>query len=65
MEGALRIPTTEATQFVAEGSMVALVTCKICGTAILIDPRDRKDDFDPIAVHAKWHDEEPPREAWR
>jgi hypothetical protein len=35
------------------GARVGFVTCRTCGGAILIDPRD---SFDAVALHRGWHD---------
>ena len=43
---------TDATVIAAEGARVALLTCKECGAAILLDPRD---DEDRPKQHAEWH----------
>lgn len=45
---------TNATAFEAEGARVGLVTCLMCGAAVLLDPRD---DKDPVALHTLWHRE--------
>lgn len=38
----------------AEGARIAVVTCKMCGAAIVIDPMD-VDEFSATEVHAAWH----------
>ncbi len=44
---------TDATYLVAEGARVAFSTCRRCGAAILLDPRDT--DIDPVAEHEQFH----------
>lgn len=44
---------TEARAIAAEGARVGIVTCKLCGSALLIDPAD-KESF--VAAHVRWHD---------
>lgn len=41
------------TSIEAEGARVGVTSCRVCGAAILLDPRD---DFDNIAIHLAWHD---------
>lgn len=43
---------TGVRSFAAEGARVGIVTCKVCGAAILLDPAD---DFDSVALHREWH----------
>lgn len=43
---------TNARPFAAEGARVAIVTCKSCGCALLID---MSDDFNVLETHAEWH----------
>lgn len=47
------IAYTDATAFDAEGARVGVVTCLVCGAAILLDPRDTGPDL--LALHAEWH----------
>jgi hypothetical protein len=49
-----REQVTDATIVSAEGARVGFVTCKQCGTAILIDPRDTED---AVAKHLAWHED--------
>lgn len=42
--------------FPAEGARVALITCRRCGAALLIDPND---DFNVLQRHQEWHEEAP------
>lgn len=46
----------EATAIEAEGARVGFVSCRICGAAILFDPRDQRDY---LTVHMLWHDDLP------
>jgi hypothetical protein len=39
----------------AEGARIGLATCKICGAAVLIDPRD---ETNRPRQHAEWHKQE-------
>lgn len=45
-------PFGEATMIAAEGARVAVVTCRICGGAILLDPRD---EWANTGRHLAWH----------
>lgn len=36
----------------AEGSRVAIVTCHLCGAALLVDPANT---FDVFTRHDEWH----------
>ena len=44
---------TQATVLAAEGARVGIVTCRECGAAILLDPRDT---IDPLLQHRAWHE---------
>ncbi len=44
---------TQATMLAAEGARVGIVTCRECGAAILLDPRDT---IDPLLQHRAWHE---------
>lgn len=44
---------TNATAIHAEGARVGLITCRLCGAAILLD---RRDGIDAPQVHRDWHD---------
>lgn len=44
---------TLATAIAAEGGRCGIVTCKTCGAALLIDPRDR---LDVERMHTEWHE---------
>lgn len=46
-----------ATAWEAEGARVALVTCRRCGAAVLIDPRDVASERGTV-LHDAWHDRE-------
>lgn len=39
----------------AEGARVAIATCRVCGAAVLLDPRDAQS---PAELHAKWHQDQ-------
>lgn len=60
MEGAqnveIKVRTTDATRFVADGRMVTIVTCLECGAAIFLDGLHHDDDFHPIIQHLQWHE---------
>jgi hypothetical protein len=43
---------TDARALAAEGARVGLVTCKTCGSALVIDMAD---DFNVLETHAEWH----------
>lgn len=43
----------EATAVMAEGARIGLCTCRICGAAIMFDPRDQ---INAAQLHAEWHD---------
>lgn len=43
---------TEAAVVYAEGARIGIVTCKLCGAAILVDDRD---GFNAIKLHKEWH----------
>ncbi len=38
---------------IVEGARIGIVTCKACGAALALDPRD---DFDVLEIHARWHE---------
>ena len=38
----------------AEGARVGITNCKVCGAAVLIDPRN---EVDYARLHAQWHQE--------
>ena len=40
----------------AEGARVGLVTCRDCGAAIVVDPRDKRPT--PMELHDEWHQSE-------
>lgn len=44
----------------AEGARVALMTCLLCGAAILRDPRDEEDAAN---IHDRWHQRTRPTKA--
>lgn len=46
------MPFTKATAFEAESARVAIITCVVCGAAILLDPRD---DVNMRDLHDAWH----------
>ena len=43
---------TSATMIEAEGARIGIVTCKECGAAIMLDPRDT---IYPLRQHHEWH----------
>lgn len=43
---------TPATVLAAEGARIAIITCRGCGSAVMIDPRE---DIDAQAAHDAWH----------
>jgi hypothetical protein len=43
---------TPATAFDAEGARVAILTCEVCGAAVLFDPRE---SFLAVERHKAWH----------
>lgn len=45
-------PITSARAWTAEGARVALVSCTVCGAALLLDPDDR---IGVVEVHVAWH----------
>jgi hypothetical protein len=51
---------TRAAIVSAEDAKVGLITCRICGAAILVDPRDT---FDATLRHSAWHVGAVPRAA--
>lgn len=51
---------TGARAWEAEGARVALVTCKLCGVALLLDPADEES---PLKLHERWHTNLPKDEA--
>ena len=44
---------TDATAIPAEGARVGLVSCLLCGAALLLDPRET---LDTVAAHMTWHE---------
>lgn len=38
--------------FVAEGARCGIITCEVCGAALLLDPSDQ---FDVKQRHREWH----------
>ena len=42
------------TAIAAEGARIGLATCRACGAAIMVDPRD---DVDAMELHTRWHRE--------
>jgi hypothetical protein len=51
---------TRAAMVSAEGARVGLITCRVCGAAVLVDPRDK---FDATLRHSAWHVGAVPRAA--
>lgn len=47
-----RLPHDAPTVVSAEGMRVGLTTCRVCGAALLLDPRE---DVSPLDVHYIWH----------
>jgi transcription elongation factor Elf1 len=47
------IELTAATAIAAEGARVGVVSCRLCGAALLLDPRE---GWDNIGAHKAWHD---------
>lgn len=49
---------TPVTVWPAEGVRVGLVTCRRCGAAILLDPRDEdgSEDRTALGIHDAWHE---------
>jgi len=45
---------TLATSWEAHGAIVGIITCRQCGAAILLDPRDKESAVDR---HTAWHEE--------
>lgn len=45
-------PYTKVRAVLAEGARVALVTCKRCGAALLLDPADK---VNVVKLHDDWH----------
>ena len=43
---------TAATIVAAEGARVGIVTCRECGAALLLDPREERD---VVSLHRSWH----------
>lgn len=41
-----------ATAVEAEGARIGIATCKLCGAAIMLDPRDSENR---AKQHAQWH----------
>lgn len=52
--------TTAATTIHAEGVRVDIVTCTVCGAAILLD---RRETVNYLQVHIEWHDKARSRRA--
>ncbi len=51
---------TDLTMVSAEGARVGFTTCRRCGAAVLLDPRDTLDEENsPTATHERFHDEGP------
>lgn len=52
---------TGVAAFDVEGARVGIMSCRLCGAAIFVDPRDRGETgvdgepFSPIAAHDRWH----------
>jgi hypothetical protein len=46
-----------ATILVAEGARIALMNCKVCGAAVMLDPRD-DGKVNYARVHGEWHDKQ-------
>jgi len=46
------LPHDAPTAIMAEGARVGLTTCRVCGAALLLDPRE---DVSPLDVHYLWH----------
>jgi hypothetical protein len=51
---------TRAAIINAEGARVGIMTCRICGAAVVVDPRD---EFDATLRHSAWHVGAVPRAA--
>lgn len=47
---------TAATAVLAEGARVGIATCRECGAAVLIDPRD---EINYARLHSEWHASRP------
>jgi hypothetical protein len=47
------IEFSNTTVIAAEGARIGLMTCKECGTALLLDPRET--EIDVVKVHKEWH----------
>lgn len=41
-----------ATVVMAEGARIGIATCKHCGAAVMLDPRDQ---INRIRQHVEWH----------
>jgi hypothetical protein len=46
-----------ATAWLAEGARVRLVTCELCGAAVLLEPYDS--GVDAMGRHRLWHERHP------
>lgn len=40
----------------AEGARIGVVTCLVCGAAVVIDPADERENVDPLALHREYHE---------
>lgn len=47
---------TSPRPFEAEGARVALVTCRTCGAAVLLDPADKDEGVNSVQLHSAWHE---------
>lgn len=45
-------PITSARAWAAEGARVAIVSCRRCGAALLLDPGDEEP---VVELHVAWH----------
>ena len=43
---------TDVTVVPAEGARIGLVSCRLCGATLMLDPRD---DIDTSEIHMDWH----------
>jgi hypothetical protein len=46
------LPHDAPTAVPVEGARIGLTTCRVCGAALLLDPRE---DVSPLDVHYIWH----------
>ena len=44
-----------ATALAAEGARIGIANCKICGAAVLLDPRS---EINYARLHVEWHENE-------